>query len=122
MSLNPIDGGVFAIRYPVKRSTGIIRQAETLVIDTIRVADDFRVDPVDNLGVVVEEHGTDRTSVLLVFAEDEFSPSVVEQGANALRQHSDGGTVTAHSATIITSPDPNIDPERRSDIVINWEA
>lgn len=98
-----------------------MRKSETLVIDTIRLADEFRVDPVDAAGVVVDGPVGDTADVSIVFEQDTFSATVIDDAEHAIRRHVDGGSPSGDPPEIVTRPDPSSPPEKFEEIVIEWD-
>jgi len=112
---------VFTIVYPFDRDRSIISKSQTAVIDTIRIADAFRTDPVDVAGVEVVAREGDTADVAIIFRQDRFDEGVIDQARKALRRHSDGGTPAETQAEIHTTVRDDADPERRDpEMMIEW--
>ena len=112
---------MFAIVYPFERDRGIFSRADAMTIDTIRVTDEFRTDPVDAAGVYTRGHEGDTVDVAIAFRQDEFAEEVIEKGRKALERHSSGGSPTAHGAQVLTTVHDSMDPERNDrEFTVRW--
>lgn len=111
---------MFALQFTVRQSSGLLSNSQSLVIDTIQIADAFRVAPVDVEGVTVDA-GPDRTAaVSVVFSGDQVTLDQIDTASEALRRHVDGGDVDPNDVTIHTAPDPAADPVRDREITASW--
>jgi len=111
---------MFALQYTVRQSSGLLSKSQSLVIDTIQIADAFRVAPVDVEGVTVDA-GPDRTAtVSVVFTGDQVTLDQIDTASEALRRHVDGGDVDTGDVTIHTDPGPTPDAVRDREITASW--
>lgn len=111
---------MFALEHTVRRGSSLLSKADALTIDTIQVADAFRVAPVDVAGVVVDAGPDGTARVFVVFRQDEFHIDVIEDAHQALRRHTKGGDVDPRDVTVHTDPDLSDDPERNREITADW--
>lgn len=112
---------MFAIVYPFDRSRSIVKKHATATFDTIRIADEFRTDPVDVAGIDIVARDGDTADVALVFEQDVFSESAISKGRDAIRRHSTGGKPSGDPAEILTDPPDRFDPEKFDpEFMIEW--
>ncbi len=111
---------MFALEHTVRRQSGLLTKSDALTIDTVKVADAFRVAPVDVAGVVVDSDGDGDASVFVVFRQDTFQSGVITETTNSLRRHTDGGEIDTTNVTIHTDPDLSDDPVRDREITADW--
>jgi hypothetical protein len=111
---------MFALEHTVRRGSGLLTKSDVLTIDTVKVADAFRVAPVDVAGVVVDAGNGDSARVFVVFRQDEFHIDTIGEATNALRRHTEGGDVDPNDVTVHTDPSLPGEPERDREITADW--
>lgn len=111
---------MFAIQFPVHRASGLLRQADTLEIDTVRLADEFRVDPVDVEGVIIDGPTGDAVDVSILFSQNAFNARVIDDASDALRSHMTGGSVAPHPPVVITDPNGSADAVKDRTLSVGW--
>ena len=111
---------MFALEHTVRRASGLLTKSDALTIDAVKVADAFRVAPVDVAGVVVDAGGDGTARVFVVFNQDEFHADTITEATNALRRHTEGGDVDPNDVTVHTDPSLPGEPERDREITADW--
>lgn len=111
---------MFALEHTVRRGSGLLTKSDALTIDTVKVADTFRVAPVDVAGVVVDAGADGTARVFVVFRQDEFHTDTIGEATDALRRHTDGGDVDPNDVTVHTDPTLSTEPERDREITADW--
>ena len=111
---------MFALQFTVRQASGLLSKSQSLVIDTIPIADAFRVAPVDVEGVTVDAGPRGTAAVTIVFDGEEVTLDQINTATDALRRHTDGGDVDPNDVTVHTDPHPATDPVRDREITADW--
>lgn len=113
---------MFVVRFNVERAAGLLSRADTLTIDTVQLADEFRTDDISIRGVFVDATDRKVTVDVVVSPETDVPLPELSDVPRALKANMRGGEITGDARI---KPDftsqPGIRPERNKELNIDWE-